>query len=107
MQKHLGRLLGPREFVHHLNSNHSDNRLANLVVVTPSEHRRLHPRTMRRDPNIPSGTQVPNFPLWIRRLRLADEGHSLQEIASREEVSCAAIQKSLKRAMSARAKGWI
>ncbi len=44
MESHLGRKLGPREHVHHRNGIRHDNRLANLEVLTISDHARKHCR---------------------------------------------------------------
>ena len=38
----LGRKLSPREQVHHLDGDVSNNLPANLAVVTDDEHKRLH-----------------------------------------------------------------
>ena len=38
MEKHLGRKLLRREFVHHLNGVRADNRLKNLKIVSHSTH---------------------------------------------------------------------
>jgi hypothetical protein len=38
----LGRYLKRDEVVHHINENKKDNRLENLMVMTPDEHMRLH-----------------------------------------------------------------
>lgn len=42
MEVHLGRKLKSDEIVHHVNGDKHDNRLANLQVMTQSEHIRLH-----------------------------------------------------------------
>ena len=42
MEQHLGRKLESGECVHHINENKTDNRLENLVVLSRSEHQKLH-----------------------------------------------------------------
>ena len=42
MEKVLGRKLNKNEQVHHVDGNERNNNLNNLVLVSPSEHRRLH-----------------------------------------------------------------
>lgn len=42
MERHLGRVLSPREVIHHVNGHKTDNRIDNLEVMSQSEHMRLH-----------------------------------------------------------------
>lgn len=42
MEEKLGRYLRKEEIVHHLNEDKQDNRLENLVILTPSEHNKVH-----------------------------------------------------------------
>mgnify|MGYP001559327181 CR=1 FL=1 len=42
MEQHLRRYLKHEEVVHHLNGNPTDNRIENLIVLTSSEHSKIH-----------------------------------------------------------------
>lgn len=42
MENHIGRPLRKSEQVHHINGNKLDNRIENLVILSPSEHSKLH-----------------------------------------------------------------
>lgn len=42
MEKHLGRTLNKSEHIHHKNGKKTDNRIDNLVLVTNSEHGKIH-----------------------------------------------------------------
>lgn len=47
--ENTGRVVTPKEVVHHINGDSSDNRLKNLHVMTRSEHGKLHqPRDYSR-----------------------------------------------------------
>lgn len=42
MEQHLGRDLRPDEHIHHIDENHANNDIANLQLIHPSDHARLH-----------------------------------------------------------------
>lgn len=42
MEQHLGRGLRDNEVVHHINGKKNDNRIENMVVMTPSAHMSYH-----------------------------------------------------------------
>lgn len=48
MEQSLGRLLTDQEVVHHINEITTDNRIENLMLMTPSEHNRLHAKERSR-----------------------------------------------------------
>ena len=47
MEQKIGRKLTSDEAVHHINSNHEDNRIENLQLMTRSEHASLHGRQQK------------------------------------------------------------
>lgn len=60
MEAHLGRHLRSDELVHHINHDKHDNRLENLMVMSRSDHQRLHapewagrPRPSLQRPKVP------------------------------------------------------
>lgn len=51
MEEHIGRRLRPDECVHHINHDPSDNRIENLLLMTRSEHSKLHAKERRKQNN--------------------------------------------------------
>lgn len=47
----IGRMLLPNEDVHHINEIKTDNRQENLMVMSKSEHSKLHRKKTKRDSN--------------------------------------------------------
>lgn len=41
-EEKIGRLLDPKEVVHHINEDRGDNRPNNLIVLSKSDHHLLH-----------------------------------------------------------------
>lgn len=42
MEQHLGRKLLKIEHIHHINYLKTDNRIENLMIVSPGEHKKFH-----------------------------------------------------------------
>jgi len=54
MERHLGRMIGVKEMVHHKNGDKQNNRVDNLEVLTVADHHRRHARHV----NLNSGKNV-------------------------------------------------
>lgn len=68
MEKHLGRFLNDKEIVHHINHDKYDNRVSNLVVMTESEHAKIHKRRFHKPYVPPKG-----IPFYIPPSKLSEK----------------------------------
>jgi hypothetical protein len=53
-KNHPNEKLLPREHIHHINGNHNDNRIENLVKVSPKEHGKEHAQLHKEFPMLNS-----------------------------------------------------
>jgi hypothetical protein len=58
MESHIGRYLSDNEIVHHIDGNPHNNDLCNLLLLTDSEHKKLHYRLRRKNTK---GQLLPNL----------------------------------------------
>lgn len=49
MENHIGRLLRENEVVHHIDGNKINNKIENLMLLTNSEHSRLHSEMRKKN----------------------------------------------------------
>lgn len=49
MEQKIGRKLLSKEHVHHINGNCKDNRIENLMVVSPEEHGKIHKAYLKKN----------------------------------------------------------
>ena len=66
MAEHLGRMLEPREVVHHINEDRTDNRIENLELMGKSEHDRLPKPDPKPFPCPHCGGLIQTFGNWSR-----------------------------------------
>lgn len=85
MELHLGRKLRKSEKVHHRNHNKLDNNIANLEIVSMSEHKKIH------HPEIGSSTRFqPLYNFDPRQaVKLYGQMRSSQRVA--DHLGCAEI----------------
>jgi hypothetical protein len=108
MEAYIGRKLSSDEVVHHINGDKADNRVENLVIMTRSEHTKLHfpeavpatPETKERLSKLYKGK--PNKSLakfsknQIEEWRsLKESGVSLREIERTTGINHGVISKIL------------
>lgn len=69
MERHLGRKLGEDEVVHHANQDRTDNRLSNLMVMSLSEHARIHIWLRNLPDDVAKAATIVDQALELERMR--------------------------------------
>ncbi len=73
MEAYLGRYLRPKEDVHHINGNRSDNRIENLELISRGKHASLH-HTIPLLSNLFAIKCLDCERMWCRKWYYADGG---------------------------------
>lgn len=101
MEEKLGRFLERDEVVHHINGDHSDDRIENLIVLKQGEHTKIHydPSRFRLTPM--KGEKNLSAKLTEEKVRLmrarARAGESQSSLAKHFGVSIAAAQAAIRK----------
>jgi HNH endonuclease len=90
MEDHLGHPLGRDEIVHHIDRDPLNNNLANLMVMTRSEHCIIHLRQMPVEPWTADEEEA--------AIHLSREGNPIEDIAQTLGKGYYAVRRRLWRA---------
>lgn len=115
MEEHIGRYLEQDEIVHHINHDRLDNKIENLMILTPSEHSKYHgslnvisEEGKRRISELHKGQKY-----WlgkthkaetVHKISLAATGRKMKE-SSKEKLRLANLGKKLSEETLAKMRG--